>query len=96
MSILITGAAGFIGSNLVKTFLDQNKIVVGVDNLSRGEFSNLDFAKDSENFHFGILNILDYQEFKNFVKKKAFILWVRCFAITKQSPATKQPPTVCT
>lgn len=73
MSILITGAAGFIGSNLVKTFLDQNKIVVGIDNLSRGEFSNLDFSKDNENFHFGILNILDFEEFKNFVKEKHLI-----------------------
>jgi UDP-glucose 4-epimerase len=73
MAILITGAAGFIGSNIVKAFLDQNKIVVGVDNLSRGEFSNLDFAKDNENFDFGILNILDYEEFKNFIKEKHLI-----------------------
>jgi UDP-glucose 4-epimerase len=73
MSILITGAAGFIGSNLVKAFLDRNEIVFGVDNLSRGELSNLYFAKDIENFHIGILDILDFQEFKNFVTDKHLI-----------------------
>ena len=29
--ILITGAAGFIGSNLVEAFLEKNDLVVGID-----------------------------------------------------------------
>jgi UDP-glucose 4-epimerase len=69
MSILITGAAGFIGSNLVKTFLEQKKRVIGVDNLSRGELSNLAFAKDYDDFNFEKLNICNYQAFKGFVSK---------------------------
>ena len=39
---LITGVAGFIGSNLLETLLDLNQIVVGVDNFSTGNKENLD------------------------------------------------------
>ncbi len=41
MRILVTGAAGFIGSNLVDRLLDDDHEVVGVDNLSRGTRANL-------------------------------------------------------
>ena len=34
MAILITGVAGFIGSNLLLTLLNLNQKVVGLDNLS--------------------------------------------------------------
>jgi len=34
MMILLTGAAGFIGSSIAKTFLEQGQTVIGVDNLS--------------------------------------------------------------
>jgi UDP-glucose 4-epimerase len=39
--ILVTGAAGFIGSNLVDRLLDDDHVVVGIDNLSRGTRANL-------------------------------------------------------
>jgi UDP-glucose 4-epimerase len=39
--ILVTGAAGFIGSNLVDRLLDDDHEVVGIDNLSRGTRANL-------------------------------------------------------
>ena len=39
---LITGAAGFIGSNLLETLLQLNQKVVGLDNFSTGHLSNLD------------------------------------------------------
>lgn len=67
MSILITGAAGFIGSNLVNSFLINDKIVIGVDDLSSGRISNLSFAKEDDNFHFKQLDICDYQKFRKFV-----------------------------
>ena len=41
MRILVTGAAGFIGSNLVDRLLDDDHEVVGVDNLSHGTRANL-------------------------------------------------------
>jgi UDP-N-acetylglucosamine 4-epimerase len=38
---LVTGAAGFIGSNLVEFLLQHNQRVVGMDNLSTGYLGNL-------------------------------------------------------
>lgn len=39
---LITGAAGFIGSNLLETLLKLNQRVVGLDNFATGSQQNLD------------------------------------------------------
>lgn len=41
MRILVTGAAGFIGSNLVDRLLDDGHEVVAVDNLASGRAANL-------------------------------------------------------
>ena len=42
---LITGVAGFIGSNLLETLLKLNQQVVGLDNFSTGHMYNLDEVK---------------------------------------------------
>jgi len=42
---LITGVAGFIGSNLLETLLKNNQIVSGLDNFSTGHQHNLDQVK---------------------------------------------------
>jgi len=42
MRWLVTGAAGFIGSNLVETLLQANQHVVGLDNFATGHQRNLD------------------------------------------------------
>ena len=39
---LITGVAGFIGSNLLETLLKLNQRVVGLDNFATGHQCNLD------------------------------------------------------
>ena len=39
---LVTGTAGFIGSNLLETLLKLNQIVIGLDNFSTGHQRNLD------------------------------------------------------
>lgn len=43
---LITGVAGFIGSNLLEELLDLGQIVVGLDNFSTGYQHNLQDVKD--------------------------------------------------
>ncbi|MCG7495331.1 GDP-mannose 4,6-dehydratase [Vibrio sp. Of7-15] len=48
---LITGVAGFIGSNLLETLLKLNQNVVGLDNLSTGYMHNLEQVKDSVSSH---------------------------------------------
>ena len=42
---LVTGVAGFIGSNLLETLLKANQCVVGLDNLSTGHATNLDVVR---------------------------------------------------
>ncbi len=44
---LITGVAGFIGSNLLEQLINLNQIVIGMDNLSTGKKKNLDDIKSS-------------------------------------------------
>lgn len=46
-SWLVTGAAGFIGSNIVETLLQHGQRVVGLDNLATGYMSNLDEVRES-------------------------------------------------
>ena len=42
---LVTGAAGFIGSNIVETLIAADQEVVGLDNFATGHQSNLDEVK---------------------------------------------------
>lgn len=44
---LITGCAGFIGSNLLETLLKLDQAVIGLDNFSTGHQHNLDDVKES-------------------------------------------------
>lgn len=44
---LITGVAGFIGSNLLETLLKLNQCVVGLDNFATGHQHNLDEVKSA-------------------------------------------------
>ena len=39
--VVITGAAGFIGSHLAETLLDRGYTVIGIDNLLTGDTSNI-------------------------------------------------------
>ncbi len=42
---LVTGAAGFIGSNLVETLLDNGQRVIGLDNFAAGHRKNLEMVR---------------------------------------------------
>ncbi len=61
MKILITGAAGFIGSHLTDALLAAGHEIVAVDNLSMGRMENLASAQENDKFSFHKLDVLDYQ-----------------------------------
>ena len=44
---LVTGCAGFIGSNLLETLLGLGQTVVGLDNFATGHRYNLDEVRDN-------------------------------------------------
>ena len=50
--ILVTGSAGFLGSNLCSVLLKQGHEVYGLDNLSTGSKRNLEPLANSKNFFF--------------------------------------------
>ena len=52
MNILITGVAGFIGSNLAKELLRLNHKIIGLDNFSYGEKRNIEPFLSNPDFNF--------------------------------------------
>jgi UDP-N-acetylglucosamine 4-epimerase len=57
MKWLVTGAAGFIGSNLVETLLTLGQQVVGLDNFATGRQSNLDQVR-------GLVTAAQWKQFR--------------------------------
>lgn len=51
-SILVTGAAGFIGSYVCEFLLEKNFRIVGLDNFSNGTLNNLSNVTNNPNFTF--------------------------------------------
>lgn len=58
-NVLITGAAGFIGSHLCEKFIREDFEVYGIDNFVSGNLKNLDKLKDFDNFHFKKHDVID-------------------------------------
>jgi dTDP-glucose 4,6-dehydratase len=50
--ILITGAAGFLGSHLCDRFIREGYCVIGMDNLITGDLKNIEHLFKLENFEF--------------------------------------------
>ena len=57
MRILLTGAAGFLGSHLSKRLVQNGHSVLGIDDLSTGSESNLTSLLNNSNFEFRIHDV---------------------------------------
>tara|TARA_B100000886_G_scaffold190530_1_gene131107 strand:- start:4689 stop:5660 length:972 start_codon:yes stop_codon:yes gene_type:complete len=56
-NVLVTGAAGFLGSHLCDYFLTKNYRVLGIDNLITGNLKNLSHLKSNIDFEFKEIDI---------------------------------------
>ncbi|CAG5086616.1 UDP-glucuronic acid decarboxylase family protein [Parvicella tangerina] len=58
--VLITGAAGFLGSHLCDRFIKEDCYVIGMDNLITGRIENIEHLFKEENFHFVNHDVSNY------------------------------------
>jgi UDP-glucose 4-epimerase len=63
-SAVVTGCAGFIGSNLTERLLAEGIAVVGIDNFSTGKRQFLDRARRDPNFRLIEIDLLDLDALK--------------------------------
>ena len=68
MRVLITGVAGFVGSNFLDYLLSKGHHVVGVDNFSTGKREFIENAIDNSNFTFLKFDLLDLGDLKKATK----------------------------
>ena len=61
MKILVTGGAGFIGSNLCDFLISKNHLIFCIDNLSTGNFNNIIHLNENSNFNFIKGDICDFE-----------------------------------
>ena len=50
-TVLISGAAGFLGSHLCDRFLNEKFKVIGIDNLITGNIKNISHLFENPNFN---------------------------------------------
>lgn len=88
MRVLITGGAGFIGSNLVKRTLDEGWTVTVVDDLSNG---HLDFIRDGNRIpNFWGLDFTD-QVILDAIKRQQFDVVFHLAALPRVSYSVEHP-----
>ncbi len=71
---LITGVAGFIGSNIAEMLINSGQTVIGLDNFSTGNEVNLENLLSNENFSFIKGDILDLEICQQAVSGTDFVL----------------------
>nr|WP_199000381.1 SDR family oxidoreductase [Flavobacterium sp. ASV13] len=74
MKILITGGAGFIGSNLAEHFLNKGYEVVCLDNFATGHMQNLKNCLDNTNFKLIEGDIRNIEDCRRAVVNVDFVL----------------------
>ncbi|MBS3167448.1 NAD-dependent epimerase/dehydratase family protein [Candidatus Woesearchaeota archaeon] len=61
-TVLVTGAAGFIGSHLSDALVAKGYNLIGVDNLQTGFLKNLEYAYNFDNFKFIKADVNNFNE----------------------------------
>jgi len=83
--VVVTGAAGFIGSNLTDRLLELGSEVIGIDNLFNGRLENLNEALTHENFEFHKGDIRDLNFLLDIFKDVDIVYHQAAFTSVPQS-----------
>lgn len=67
--VLVTGAAGFIGSHTVEELVRRDCVVLGVDNLRTGKLTNLSALRSNSTFSFEEVDIVGDESLFKLVNK---------------------------
>ena len=74
MKLLITGGAGFIGSNLCEHFIHKGYEVICLDNFSTGYYHNIEALMKYSNFTLIEGDIRNYKDCENSIKGVNYVL----------------------
>jgi UDP-glucose 4-epimerase len=86
MNILITGAAGFIGSNLVDILLASGHKVTGIDNLSTGRIEFLREASQHADFHLIRADLLTENTWQSYLQGQDLVVHLAANADVRFGP----------
>lgn len=86
-NVLITGVAGFLGSNLLEKLLEEGHRVVGIDNLSMGSKRNIGFALQDERFRFVEADATDPSAFEEIDDEIDLVVHLAAFKIPRYGKA---------
>jgi UDP-glucose 4-epimerase len=84
--VLVTGGAGFLGSNIVDALVARGDLVVAIDDLSTGERANL-----APDIPFRHVSVADEQALERAVHGEGFDAVVHCAAKTKVVESMAKP-----
>jgi UDP-glucose 4-epimerase len=73
--VMVTGAAGFVGSHLIERLLAMGQTVHGLDLAPLAEARNLDAVRDHPNFHYVQGDIRDEAAIRGFFRPEAGVVY---------------------
>lgn len=79
--VIVTGAAGFIGSHLTDYLLQNGHSVIGIDNLVNGKLENLSEANKNPKFTFIEADILDAPRMNEIFKGVDIVYHLACLGV---------------
>lgn len=74
-TVMVTGAAGFVGSHLIERLLEMGQTVYGLDIAELDQAKNLEAVKDHPKFHYMKGDIRDEGTIKAFFRPEASVLY---------------------
>ncbi len=85
--VLVTGVAGFLGSNILRVLLENGHDVVGIDNLSMGKIENISEFLDNPQFSFLKRDVVEEGVFRNLGSGIDVIVHLAAFKIPRYGKA---------